>query len=64
MRRWLLIARAEAVRDFATALRYPLELLSGVVIMYVFFIGILAGGSAIAGVKSLGAHSTEQMVIG
>jgi ABC-2 type transport system permease protein len=63
MSRWLRIARAEAVRDFSTALRYPLELLSGVVIMYVFFIGIVTGGSAIAGVKALGAQSLEQMVI-
>src|SRR5688572_12611146 len=63
MTRWLQIARAEAVRDFAMALRYPLELLSGVVIMYVFFIGIVTGGAAIAGVQALGAHSLEQMVI-
>jgi ABC-2 type transport system permease protein len=63
MTRWLRIARAEAVRDFSTALRYPLELLSGVVIMYVFFIGIVTGGAAIAGVKALGASSMEQLVI-
>jgi ABC-2 type transport system permease protein len=63
MSRWLRIARAEAVRDFSTALRYPLELLSGVVIMYVFFIGIVTGGRAIAGAQAVGAKSLEQMVI-
>ncbi len=55
--------RAEAVRDFSTALRYPLELISGIVILYVFFLGIVAGGKALAGANAIGAQSQEQMVI-
>ena len=53
MSRWLRIARAEAARDFSTALRYPLELLSGVVIMYVFFIGLFGQtlGMWVAGIR-------------
>lgn len=49
MRRWLKILRAEFTREVTTALRYPLELGTGVFIMYVIFMGIFSGARAIAG---------------
>ncbi len=53
--RWLKIARAEAVRDFKTALRYPVELCTGLVIMYVLFMALYLGALSLAGGKGLGA---------
>jgi len=34
MIRWLKAARAELIRDFTLTLRYPLELLTGLFVLY------------------------------
>src|SRR5436853_7740766 len=55
----LRLLRAELVRDVTTSLRYPLELLAGLVIMFALFMGLytgarsLAGGAVIAGSHEL-----------
>lgn len=59
MRRWLKVLRAEFTREVTSALRYPLELGTGVFIMYVIFMGIfsgarsITGGEAVEGVEGL-----------
>lgn len=49
MIRWLKIARAELTRDIKTSLRYPLELATGILILYVLFMGLFLGAQMIAG---------------
>jgi ABC-2 type transport system permease protein len=65
VRRWLKIVRAELLRDVQQALRYPLDLLSGIAIMYVFFLGLFTGAQSIAGpAGSFGAQNLGGLVIG
>jgi ABC-2 type transport system permease protein len=61
--RWLKIARAEMVRDYKMALRYPVELSTGLVIMYVLFMALYLGAMSLAGGKSLGG-GLDGMVVG
>ena len=63
MIRWLKIARAELVRDVTIALRYPLELLTGVFILYVLFMGLFMGAKLLAGQQALSGN-LDGVVIG
>ena len=54
MRRWLKIARAELVRDITLSLRYPMELGTGLMVMYLLFMGIYVGGRQMSGGVDLG----------
>lgn len=49
IRRWLKILRAEAYRDLITSLRYPVEMGTGLIILYVFFMGIYTGARMLSG---------------
>ena len=61
MIRWLKIARAELVRDFTTGMRYPLDILTGVFILYVLKVGVVVFLLALA--RSIFARlRIEQMV--
>ena len=62
MSRWLKIARAELVRDITLSLRYPMELGTGLLIMYFLFMGIYLGGRQLAGGAQLGG--VEGTVVG
>jgi len=63
MIRWLKIARAELVRDIKTSIRYPLELATGVFILYVLFMGLFMGAKLLAGQKALSGN-LDGVVIG
>ena len=63
MTRWLKIARAELVRDFTISLRYPLELLTGLFILYVLFMGLFMGAKLLAGQQALSGN-LDGVVIG
>lgn len=63
MIRWLKIARAEFVRDLTTSLRYPVELLTSVFILYVLFMGLFMGAKLLAGRQAL-AGNLDGVVIG
>lgn len=63
MIRWLKIARAEFVRDFTVSIRYPLELLTGVFILYVLFMGLFMGAKLLAGGQALSGN-LDGLVIG
>jgi ABC-2 type transport system permease protein len=63
MSRFLQTLRAEFIRDVTTSLRYPLELIGGLVIMFVLFMGMYTGGKALAGGQLL-AGSQEALVLG
>jgi len=65
MIRWLKIARAEIVRDLKTSLRYPLELGTGIFILYVLFMGMFLGAKVIAGRASTAlSGNLDGLVIG
>jgi ABC-2 type transport system permease protein len=49
IRRWLKILRAEAYRDLITSLRYPVEMVTGLLILYMFFMGLYTGARMLAG---------------
>lgn len=49
MTRWLKIARAEMIRDLTVSLRYPVELFTGVFILYVLFMGLFMGAKMLSG---------------
>lgn len=53
---------AELVRDVTTALRYPMELIGGLVIMFALFMGLIAGASFLAD-GELAAGSQELLVV-
>ena len=66
MTRWLMVARAEAVRDIKLSLRYPIQIFTGVVILYVLFMGIFTGAALLAGggkAQSFGSN-LDALVIG
>jgi ABC-2 type transport system permease protein len=63
MTRWLKIARAEFIRDLTTSLRYPLELLTGLFILYVLFMGLFMGAKLLAGQQALSGN-LDGVVIG
>jgi ABC-2 type transport system permease protein len=63
MIRWLKIARAEFIRDLTTSLRYPLELLTGLFILYVLFMGLFMGAKLLAGQQALSGN-LDGVVIG
>ncbi len=63
MIRWLKIARAEFLRDFTTSIRYPLELLTGVFVLYVLFMGLFMGAKLLAGRQALSGN-LDGVVIG
>lgn len=63
MIRWLKIARAEFIRDLTTSLRYPLELLTGMFILYVLFMGLFMGAKLLAGSQALSGN-LDGVVIG
>lgn len=60
--RFLQLLRAELLRDVTTALRYPLELLGGLVIMFSLFMGLIAGASFLAN-GELAQGSQELLVV-
>jgi ABC-2 type transport system permease protein len=62
LRRWLKIARAEAYRDFITSIRYPMEVLTGLFILYIFFMGVYTGSKVMAGGGTL-SGSQDVMII-
>ena len=65
MMRWLRVARAEAVRDVKLSLRYPIQVVTGVVILYVLFMGIFTGAAMLAGGKAESFGSNlDALVIG
>jgi ABC-2 type transport system permease protein len=49
MRRWLKIMRAEILRDIRTTLRYPVELGTGIFVLYILFMGLYTGARALMG---------------
>lgn len=53
IRRWLKILRAEAYRDLITTLRYPVEISTGLVMLYVFFMGLYTGARMLAGKQGI-----------
>lgn len=61
--RWLKVMRAEYLRDLRTALRYPVEILSGLLVMFLFFMAIFFGAKQFSG-GEISAQSIEEMVIG
>jgi len=63
MIRWLKIARAELVRDVTITLRYPLELFTGVFVLYIFFMGLFMGAKLLAGQQALSGN-LDGVVIG
>ncbi len=63
MTRWLKIARAEVLRDLTTSLRYPLQLMTGLFIIYVLFMGLYMGARAIAGKFAL-SGDLDGVIIG
>jgi ABC-2 type transport system permease protein len=63
MTRWLKVLRAEYLRELRTSLRYPMEIGSGLLIMFIFFAGIYYGARQFAG-GSISAASTEVMTVG
>ncbi len=63
MRHWLRIAWAEWLRDLRISLRYPMEWITGLFIMYVLFMAMFLGGKAMAG-NVLQMKSLEGLVIG
>ena len=63
MVRWLKIARAELIRDYKTALRYPVEMATGLTIMYVLFMALYLGALSLAGGRGLGG-GLDGMVVG
>ena len=66
MTRWLKAARAEAVRDIKLSLRYPIQIVTGIIILYVLFMGIFTGAAMLAGggqAKEFGS-SLDALVIG
>jgi ABC-2 type transport system permease protein len=62
LKHWLGTARAEFVREVTTALRYPLEVATGVLLMFALFQGIFTGARAMAG--GVLAGSLEGVQIG
>lgn len=63
MIRWLKILRAEIVRDFTLALRYPVEFFFGVFMLYVLFMGMFIGAKQLAGASALSGN-LDGIVIG
>lgn len=63
MKRWLKIARAEMLRDIRTALRYPVEVTTGIFIMYVLFMALYIGAKSIAGGQAL-SGDLDGLVVG
>jgi ABC-2 type transport system permease protein len=63
MIRWLKIMRAEVVRDVTITLRYPLELFTGVLMLYIFFMGLFMGARLLAGNQALSGN-LDGVVIG
>ncbi|MEZ5339482.1 MAG: hypothetical protein R3F46_14630, partial [bacterium] len=61
--RWLKVLRAEYLRELRTALRYPMEIGTGLLVMFLFFAGIFFGARQIAG-GSISAENTEMLMIG
>jgi ABC-2 type transport system permease protein len=53
IRRWLKILRAEAYRDLITSVRYPVEMATGLFMLYVFFMGIYNGARKLAGTQGI-----------
>jgi ABC-2 type transport system permease protein len=62
MIRWLKIVRAEFVRDVTTSLRYPVELGSGLIVMFLLFMGIYTGARSLLGAELEGV-SIEQLIV-
>lgn len=61
--RWLKIARAEAYRDVITSLRYPLEVVTGLAILFMLFMGLYASAMGMAG-PLVSAGGQDAMIIG
>lgn len=62
MSRFIQLLRAELIRDVTTALRYPMELIAGLVIMFALFMGLYTGAQSLTG-GSLIAGSQELLVV-
>ena len=60
--RWLKVMRAEYLRELRTALRYPMEIGTGLLVMFLFFAGIFFGARQIAG-GVISAENTEMLMI-
>ena len=63
MTHWLKVMRAEYLRELRTALRYPMEIGSGLIVMFLFFMAIFYGAKQFAG-GQISGQSIEEMVIG
>ncbi|MCH7472474.1 hypothetical protein IIA79_05930 [bacterium] len=63
MIRWLKVLRAEFLRDFTLALRYPVELFAGMFILYLLFMGLFLGAKVLAGSNAI-AGNLDALVIG
>jgi ABC-2 type transport system permease protein len=59
----LRLMRAELVRDVTTSLRYPMELIAGLIIMFALFMGLYTGASSLAGGATLAEGSRELLVV-
>jgi ABC-2 type transport system permease protein len=65
MRRWLKIARAEVLRDLKTTLRYPIELATGVFVLFILFMAIFTGMRTMMGsAAAMLTGNVTNMVIG
>jgi ABC-2 type transport system permease protein len=62
VKRVLQLLRAEFIRDLTTSLRYPMELLAGLFIMFSLFMGLITGAKSLAG-GQLQAGTQEQAVV-
>jgi ABC-2 type transport system permease protein len=60
--RFLQLLKAELVRDVTTALRYPMELFAGLIIMFALFMGLYTGARSLAG-GALLEGSQELLVV-
>jgi len=54
--RWLKIVRAELIRDLKISVRYPLDLATGIFILYVLFMGLFMGAKLLAGNQALAGN--------
>jgi ABC-2 type transport system permease protein len=60
--RLIILVRAEFVRSFLQVWRYPVEMVTGLIIMYTIFMGIFLGAKSLSGGAPLGS-SLDGLVI-
>lgn len=64
MTQLLKLVRAEFVRTFLLAVRYPLELFTGLLVMYLIFLGIFLGARSLIGGDTLEDLSLSSFIVG